>query len=75
MQKNNKKDTEQCAIPVRRSTYVLDKYEGHDNDAIISLINELNVGEAEIERIKKEIEEIQNNCVHIYMFVARYIHS
>jgi len=62
----------QCAIPViKRSTYGYDKYEGHNNEAIISLINDLNDAKAEIRNIENAIEEIQNNCGHEYMFSSR----
>jgi len=62
----------QLNIPVvRRSTYSYDEYRGHDNEAIISLNNEMNDCKTELRRIEKEIETIQNNCSHEYMFVCR----
>ena len=62
----------QLNIPVvRRSTYSYDEYQGHDNEAIISLNNELNDCKAELRRIENEIKTIQNNCSHEYMFVCR----
>ena len=72
MSKSNKKETEQCAIPVvRHSTYSYDKYDGRNNEAIISLINDLNDCKNEQCRIENKIDEIQNNCVHEYMFSSQ----
>ena len=68
----NNADNQQLNIAgVRRSTYSYDEYQGHDNESIISLNDELNNCKAELRRIEKEIETIQNNCTHEYMFVCR----
>ena len=68
----NNVETPPCFIHgVRRSTYSYEEYKGHDNEAIISLNSDLNDCKAELRRIEKEIEIIQNNCSHEYMFVCR----
>lgn len=51
-------------------TYSYKSYEGHNNEEIIGLINDLNDCKAELRRIEKEIQEIQDNCEHEYMFVC-----
>jgi nitrite reductase/ring-hydroxylating ferredoxin subunit len=55
---------------VKHITYSRDRYQGHDNEEIISLTNDLNDAMAEIRRIENEIKNIQNNCVHEYMLYS-----
>lgn len=52
-------------------TYSYDEYQGHSNEKITILVNDLNDCLAEQKRIEKEIKEIQNNCVHEYLFEAK----
>ena len=50
------------------NTYNHDIYEGHNNEKIISLNNNLSDCKAECHRIEKEIEDIRQNCDHEYKF-------
>lgn len=52
-------------------TYSYDKYEGHENEEIISLVNDLNDALANVEYYEKEIAKIRDNCVHEYLFSAK----
>jgi non-homologous end joining protein Ku len=52
-------------------TYLDDEYEGHNNERIISLINDLNDCFAEKKRIEEEIKEIQNNCIHEFLLETK----
>ena len=54
----------------KKITYSYNKYEGHDNEQIMSLINELNECKLKQITIDKLIKEIQDNCIHEYMFVS-----
>jgi hypothetical protein len=47
-----------------------EEYEGHNNEKIISLVNDLNDSINEQRRIDIEIKDIQDNCDHEYMFVC-----
>jgi hypothetical protein len=51
------------------STYSIDtRYEGYDNEKIMSLKSELRSVNHEAMRIEEEIEKIQDDCVHNYLF-------
>ena len=52
-------------------TYSYDKYEGHSNEQIKSLYVELDKVQQEVIRIAKQIDDIQDNCVHEYKLVAK----
>lgn len=54
----------------KKPTYSFKTYEGHNNEDIISLINELNDCKSEMRRIENQIKEIQDNCEHEYLFVS-----
>ena len=56
-------------------TYSYEQYEGHHNEEIISLINDLNDAESEVKRLQEEIDKIQSNCNHEYMFVTKSIYE
>lgn len=58
-------------IKNKKYTYSYKEYEGHSNEQIISLINELNDLLENKRQIEKEIEKIQSECEHEYMFVAK----
>lgn len=45
-----------------------EKYTGHQNEEIISLIQSLNDCEAEKRRIEEDIKEIRENCDHEFVF-------
>jgi len=56
---------------MKKITYNHEKeYEGHDNERIISLVNDLNDCKAEQRRIEQQIEDIQDSCEHEYMIVC-----
>lgn len=45
-----------------------EKYTGHSNEEIISLVQSLNDLEAEKRRIEGDIKEIRANCDHEFLF-------
>ena len=51
-------------------TYSRNKYEGHNNEEIISLHSELEDVLKQQTQIKDRIDNIQSNCVHVYKFVC-----
>lgn len=58
------------------ATYNQDeKYTGHKNEEIISLVNSLNDIEAEKRRIEAEIREIRENCDHEFVFCCSGMHE
>ncbi|MFW6242887.1 MAG: hypothetical protein ACOC2W_01900 [bacterium] len=59
----------------KKITYSFDSYNGHDNEDISSLINELNDCLQQKRRIEKEIKEIQDNCEHRYKFNSHVGHK
>lgn len=51
-------------------TYSDHEYYGHNNKEIKSLTNDLRKAKAKIRKIEQRIKDIQDNCVHEYMFVC-----
>ena len=60
---------------VKDITFSDDKYEGHNNEEIISLYNDIGKAKAEIQRIESKIEKIRNNCKYIYLFNCTSIYE
>lgn len=52
-----------------------EKYTGHSNEEIISLVQSLNDLEAEKRRIEGDIKEIRENCDHEFQFCCSGMHE